>query len=104
MASKAPSEAHSEHTTMSQQSPLAQDIHTLTSGLARLEQPSLVLQRYAATDAKREDLAKLALGAKLDRALNRRMVGQDASFTKRISRVDAVGRTTVCGGDKQVTI
>lgn len=64
--------------------PLSQDLRTLTSGLKRLEQPKLVNQRYAVSESKKEDMGKLALGAKLDRALGRRMVGQDASFTRGI--------------------
>jgi hypothetical protein len=64
-------------------SPLAQDIRTLHQGLARLDQPKLLNQRYAVSESKKEDMGKLALGAKLDRALGRRMVSQDASFTPR---------------------
>jgi len=76
----------SDHTTASltpseKASPLAQDIRNLTSGLARLDQPKLQNQRYVVSDVKREEISKLALGAKLERALNRRMVGQDASFS-----------------------
>jgi hypothetical protein len=63
-------------------SPLAHDMHSLHSGLARLEQPKLVNQRYFVSESKKEDMGKLALGAKLDRALGRRMVSQDASFTR----------------------
>lgn len=63
-------------------SPLAHDMRTLHSGLARLEQPKLVNQRYAISETQKEDMGKLALGAKLDRALGRRMVSQDASFTR----------------------
>jgi len=63
-------------------SPLAQDMRDLHTDLARLEQPKLVTQRYAMSESKKEDLGKLALGAKLDRALGRRMVSQDASFTR----------------------
>jgi hypothetical protein len=66
-------------------SPLAQDIRTLTSGLARLDQPKLLNQRYAVSESKKEDMGKLALGAKLDRALGRRMVSQDATFTRKLA-------------------
>lgn len=37
-------------------------------------------QRYMLTNEKTDDMSKLALGAKLDRALARRMSGQDAVF------------------------
>jgi len=51
--------------------------------LARLEEPRLTNQRYVVSENKKEEISKLALGAKLERALNRRMSGQDASFTKK---------------------
>lgn len=63
--------------------PLVRDIGVLSAGLARLDQPKLQDQRYAVSEGKREEIGKLALGAKLERALGRRMVGQDASFTRR---------------------
>lgn len=34
-------------------------------------------------ESKSDEVSKLALGAKLERALGRRMVGQDATFSKR---------------------
>jgi len=89
--SDTPSEAHSQHTAASltpseKQSPLVQDIRTLATGLARLDQPRLQDQRYIVSEDKKEDMSKLALGAKLDRALGRRMVGQDASFSAKKKR------------------
>jgi hypothetical protein len=82
----------SDHTTHSltpseKASPLAQDIRTLASGLARLDQPKLQNQRYVVSDEKKDQISKLALGAKLDRALGRRMVGQDASFSPKKVKV-----------------
>lgn len=76
----------SDHTTTSltpseKAHPLAQEVRDLTSGLARLDQPKLQNQRYAVSDDKKEEISKLALGAKLERALGRRMVSQDASFS-----------------------
>jgi hypothetical protein len=56
-------------------------MHTVQSSLARLEEPRLASQRYVVSDKKTEEIGKLALGAKLDRALGRRMSGQDAVFT-----------------------
>jgi hypothetical protein len=78
----------SDHTTASltpseKANPLAQEVHDFTNGLARLDQPKLQSQRYAVSETKKEEISKLALGAKLERALGRRMVGQDASFTVR---------------------
>jgi hypothetical protein len=59
-------------------SPLAQEVRSLTSGLARLDNPKLQSQRYVVSETKKEEIGKIALGAKLERALNRRMSGQDA--------------------------
>lgn len=60
--------------------PKSQDIKTWNAGFDRLEDKRLVQQRYALNDQKTDDMSKLALGAKLDRALGRRMSGQDAVF------------------------
>ena len=38
-------------------------------------------QRYVMSGNKSDEVSKLALGAKVERALARRMVGQDASFS-----------------------
>ena len=38
-------------------------------------------QRYVMSGNKSEEVSKLALGAKVERALARRMVGQDAVFS-----------------------
>lgn len=65
------------------QSPLAQDMSALHDTLQRLEEPRLTNQRYVASEGKKEEISKLALGAKLERALGRRMSSQDASFTKK---------------------
>lgn len=40
-------------------------------------------QRFDIDTSKGEELAELAVFAKLERALARRMVGQDATFTRR---------------------
>lgn len=60
--------------------PRVQDIKSWNDGFERLEDKRLVQQRYALTNEKTDDMSKLALGAKLDRALARRMSGQDAVF------------------------
>ncbi|KAF2132367.1 hypothetical protein P153DRAFT_421321 [Dothidotthia symphoricarpi CBS 119687] len=64
--------------------PKSQDIKTWNAGFERLEDKRLVQQRYALSNEKNEDLSKLALGAKLDRALSRRMSGQDAVFRPKV--------------------
>jgi hypothetical protein len=64
--------------------PKSQDIKTWNAGFDRLEDKRLVQQRYALTSEKTDDMSKLALGAKLDRALARRMSGQDAVFRPKV--------------------
>jgi hypothetical protein len=64
--------------------PKSQDIKTWNAGFDRLEDKRLVQQRYALTNEKTDDMSKLALGAKLDRALARRMSGQDAVFRPKV--------------------
>ena len=60
--------------------PKAQEIKSWNEGFERLEDKRLVQQRYMLNNEKTENMSKLALGAKLDRALARRMSGQDAVF------------------------
>lgn len=60
--------------------PKVHDIKSWNAGFERLEDQRLVQQRYKLTNEKNENLSKLALGAKLDRALSRRMSSQDAVF------------------------
>lgn len=64
--------------------PKSQDIKSWNAGFDRLEDKRLVQQRYALNDQKTDDMSKLALGAKLDRALARRMSGQDAVFRPKV--------------------
>ena len=58
--------------------PRLAEVHHLRDGLERLENKPLASQRFIPTAEKTEKLDKLALGAKMDRALGRRMTGQDA--------------------------
>lgn len=64
--------------------PKAQEIKSWNAGFDRLEDKRLVSQRYALNEQKTDDMSKLALGAKLERALGRRMSGQDAVFRPKI--------------------
>lgn len=48
-----------------------------------MENKKLGQQRFVPTQEKSEHLSKLALGAKLERALGRRMGGQDAVMRDR---------------------
>lgn len=54
------------------------EIRQLTQGLDRLENKHLQQQRFVPSQKKTDDLSKLSLGAKVERALGRRMTDQDA--------------------------
>lgn len=56
-------------------------LKSLQTRLQRMEDARLQGQRFVVSQDKREELSSLALGAKLERALGRRMSGQDAVFT-----------------------
>ncbi|KAK2807550.1 hypothetical protein FQN50_005418 [Emmonsiellopsis sp. PD_5] len=58
------------------------EIKELGEGLERLENKRLSQQRFVPTPQKTDDLNKLALGAKVERALGRRMSSQDAVMRK----------------------
>ncbi|EXJ67405.1 uncharacterized protein A1O5_09418 [Cladophialophora psammophila CBS 110553] len=63
--------------TVSPETGLA-EIRHLTQGLDRLENKRLQQQRFVPSQKKTDDLSKLSLGAKVERALGRRMSDQDA--------------------------
>jgi len=56
------------------------EISQLTRSLDRLENKHLQQQRFVPSQKKSDDLSKLSLGAKVERALGRRMSDQDAVF------------------------
>ncbi|KAL9103570.1 MAG: hypothetical protein Q9163_001408 [Psora crenata] len=95
----APSIAASDQTThttatTSSSDPRIAEIKEWTQGLDRLEQKRLIQQRYAPTQEKTDSLSKLALGAKVERALDRRMTDQDAVFRpKLINEKSGTGRS-----------
>lgn len=60
-------------------------ISHLHDGFERLENKPLNKQRFVPTEEKSDNLNKLALGAKVERALGRRMTSQDAVMRKPIS-------------------
>ncbi|KAL9634791.1 MAG: hypothetical protein Q9164_003868 [Protoblastenia rupestris] len=96
----APSIAASDHTTQttattSSSDPRMAEIKEWTQGLDRLEQKRLQQQRYAPSQEKSDSLSKLALGAKVERALGRRMTDQDAVLRpKLLSEKPPMGRST----------
>ncbi|KAM0199378.1 hypothetical protein ACHAPI_003130 [Fusarium lateritium] len=59
------------------------EIRDIATGLDRMENKALSSQRVVLTDEKTDTMSKLALGAKLERALDRRMSGQDAVMRPR---------------------
>ncbi|ORY71327.1 uncharacterized protein BCR38DRAFT_453897 [Pseudomassariella vexata] len=77
--SMAPSLTATVQTTDSAQA----EIRDIESGLARMENKALSEQRVELSEEKTANMSKLALGAKLDRALDRRMSGQDAVMRPR---------------------
>ena len=56
------------------------DLRHWSSTLGRMQDARLESQRYVMTDKKSDEVSQLALGAKVERALARRMTGQDATF------------------------
>ncbi|KAI9849662.1 MAG: hypothetical protein M1837_002787 [Sclerophora amabilis] len=86
--SASPSVAFSDATMNSQASssdPRVADIKSFTEGLDRLDNKRLQQQRYTQTSEQSDNLSQLALQAKLDRALGRRMTSQDAVL--RVKRI-----------------
>ncbi|KAL2015734.1 hypothetical protein VTK56DRAFT_4905 [Thermocarpiscus australiensis] len=59
------------------------EIRPIVDGLERLKNPPLAEQRVFLSEEKTANLAKLALSAKLERALGRRMTSQDAVMRPR---------------------
>ena len=59
------------------------EINHLTDGLKRLENKPLAQQRFVMGQRKGDEMSKLALGAKVERALGRRMKDQDAVFRRK---------------------
>ncbi|KAI0896386.1 hypothetical protein F4806DRAFT_61806 [Annulohypoxylon nitens] len=85
--STAPSLAATVQTTDSAQA----EIRDIESGLARMENKALSQQRVVLSEEKAGNLNKLALGAKLDRALDRRMTSQDAVMRPRNKSLNEKG-------------
>jgi hypothetical protein len=66
------------------------EITQITEGLEKLENKSLASQRFVPSVEKTENLSKLALGAKLERALGRRLGGQDAVMRQKVVKKESV--------------
>jgi hypothetical protein len=59
------------------------EIRDIAKGLDRMENKALSQQRVVLDEERTAYFSKLALGAKLERALDRRMSSQDAVMRKR---------------------
>lgn len=73
--------ARSSTSTLASTDPKSADLKCWSGTLERMQDERLDKQRYVMSGNKSEEVSKLALGAKVERALARRMTGQDATFT-----------------------
>ncbi|KAK3058080.1 hypothetical protein LTR09_001157 [Extremus antarcticus] len=73
--------AAASSSTINSSDPRAADIKSWSGSLERMQDERLEKQRYTMSSNKSDEVSKLALGAKVERALARRMVGQDATFS-----------------------
>ncbi|KAL1962932.1 hypothetical protein VTN77DRAFT_9028 [Rasamsonia byssochlamydoides] len=80
--SGSPSLAPSDTSSLPGDTPMP--IKQYSDGIERLENKPLAKQRFVPTPEKTDNLNKLALGAKVERALGRRMTSQDAVMRKPI--------------------
>lgn len=78
-------EPRASMSTVGSADPRTQDIKSWKAGFQRMSDERLEKQRYQLSEKKDDEITTIALGAKVERALNRRMVGQDAQFTRRES-------------------
>jgi hypothetical protein len=85
--SQAPSVANTVKTSLTSDS-AHQEIKDIEEGLEKLDNKKLASQRFVLNEERSETFSKLALGAKLDRALGRRMGGQDAVMRKKTKNVE----------------
>ena len=66
---------------------LTAEIRPIVDGLERMKNPQLSNQRVFLNEDKMNNFAQLALSAKLERALGRRMTSQDAVMRPRKASV-----------------
>jgi len=66
----------------------AAEIKSWSASFERMSDRRLEKQRYIMSSTKGDEFSAIALGAKLERALGRRMTGQDAVFTRRKSALE----------------
>lgn len=75
--------AAASSTSLASTDPRSQDIKQWSEGFERMQDQRLQKQRYEMSGKKSDEVSITALGAKVERALGRRMTGQDAVFTPR---------------------
>jgi hypothetical protein len=71
--------------------PRIADLHSFASQFDKMLDTRLDRQRFVLSNDKVEELGKIALGAKVERALARRLVGQDAIFPAAAASTQANG-------------
>ncbi|KAH8815969.1 hypothetical protein F5884DRAFT_204301 [Xylogone sp. PMI_703] len=89
--SMAPSLAATVKTSLTSES-AHQEIYNIEEGLEKLENKKLANQRFVPSKEKTDTLGKLALGAKLERALDRRLDSQDAVMRKKSTSISEKSR------------
>ncbi|RPA74706.1 hypothetical protein BJ508DRAFT_184299, partial [Ascobolus immersus RN42] len=75
------------YSQQTQTSTISTAFNDIENGLRRLDDVRLSKQRFEASEEKTDMFAKLALGAKLERALRWRMSGQDAEYKGKMDLV-----------------
>lgn len=70
--------------TLSSTDPKTAEIKCFANVLDRMSDERADKQRFVMNANKTEEVSKIALGAKVERALSRRMVGQDAVFRAKV--------------------
>jgi len=82
-------------TTNGLNDPRSAEIKSWSATFDRMQDKRLDKQRYVMSVKKDDEILTNALGAKLERALGRRMVGQDAVFTRRSNNLQEKHSTEV---------
>ncbi|KAK3720104.1 hypothetical protein LTR37_003927 [Vermiconidia calcicola] len=72
--------AQASTSTLGSNDPKSADLKSWCGALERMQDKRLEQQRYTMSRSKSDEVSKLALGAKVERALSRRMSSQDATF------------------------
>ncbi|TGO21850.1 hypothetical protein BPAE_0196g00020 [Botrytis paeoniae] len=79
-----------------------EEITAIEEGFDKLHNKKLESQRCDLTTEKRDNMGKLALGAKLERALGRRMGSQDAVMRKKSPSQSSAESPTLSMNEKTV--